>query len=253
MYQELLETASDFEELLSKLNAEKIKSNEFERRKAIFETSKIFLHDIQSPITAISSVLSIFPSNNENFSLINLALKRLKEIVEKQKQIEFYNKDFDVNVCPIFECIESVFKEKKMEYHSKGVEFKLNKNISDEVFSKVDYSMFKRIISNILNNAIEALDKDFKLIEVFVDKIDKLIVIKITDNGKGISGEIINKVMSKDFTFGKKNGSGIGLYYAQTNLKSWNGNISISSKINSGTCVTVTLLEEPEVEIQGVK
>ena len=96
---------------------------------------------------------------------------------------------------------------------------------------------------NILQNSIEAIEDkqltntDFSgRISINVQSLDDLIVIKINDNGRGISDKIANKIFNPLFT--SKNNSkhpGLGLTVAFQILQDHGGSLEISSQPNVGT------------------
>jgi FixJ family two-component response regulator len=64
--------------------------------------------------------------------------------------------------------------------------------------------------------------------------------ILIKDTGRGIPPEVMPKLMQMGESFGKINGSGLGLYHAKQSIESWDGRISINSNKN-GTEVSISL------------
>jgi hypothetical protein len=75
-----------------------------------------------------------------------------------------------------------------------------------------------------------------------------MLIIKIIDNGKGIPADLLPKIKQGGISIGKKEGAGLGISGAIQNIKKWNGNYDIQSKVGEGTTFTVTLpiAEEPE-------
>lgn len=86
-----------------------------------------------------------------------------------------------------------------------------------------------------------------KKITLCLSKIDILLQLKITDNGRGIPHDILSKIGCKGFSFGQQNhttaGSGLGVHNAIELIKSWGGEFYISSRINVGTEVVIKLKE----------
>jgi len=66
-------------------------------------------------------------------------------------------------------------------------------------------------------------------------------VVAIQDNGKGIPDEVIHRVFEREFTSGKAEGSGLGLYQAKKAVEWSGGQLQIESKVNEGTKVTIVL------------
>ena len=80
---------------------------------------------------------------------------------------------------------------------------------------------------------------EFGRIEVTLTKNESTITIKITDNGKGIPSDLLKKVGTDYFSYGKQEGSGLGITYAKEILETWSGSLTIESDAGNGTQVTL--------------
>jgi hypothetical protein len=96
------------------------------------------------------------------------------------------------------------------------------------------------VLSNIIDNAVEASGENGR-IRICLQPSSENFILSIEDNGKGIPPDILPQLMQKGATFGKPNGSGLGLYHAFQTLKSWDGTLSIDSKVGRGTVVHLRL------------
>jgi hypothetical protein len=97
------------------------------------------------------------------------------------------------------------------------------------------------MISNIINNAVDALDKKQGKVIVGLKATKASVTITIKDNGKGMSEELIKKIMNNvAITQGKKNGHGIGLTQVRETLQRNHGELKIDSAVGKGTKVTLT-------------
>src|SRR5690606_24640836 len=96
-------------------------------------------------------------------------------------------------------------------------------------------------ISNLINNSIEARKTDSDLtISVLARKLHDKAIIRVKDDGCGISQELISKIFDYGVT-SKAKGQGCGLAHAKESIISWGGEISINSLEGQFTEVTITL------------
>jgi PAS domain S-box-containing protein len=109
-----------------------------------------------------------------------------------------------------------------------------------------DDSLLKSVFSNLLLNASESIEPGSKegqvsctLLDLVGDRSHKT-VVKISDNGCGISSEDLQRVFIPFFTT-KSNGSGLGLAIVQKIILMHDGKIEVESKPGAGTCVNVYL------------
>ena len=111
----------------------------------------------------------------------------------------------------------------------------------------LDRNKYEQIISNLLINAFKFTpEKGTISIDITTNKStfnpSGSLVIKISDNGEGISKEDLDKIFSLFFqTNHKKGGFGIGLSLSYNLIKMHGGDIVVESEKNNGTRFTITL------------
>lgn len=111
--------------------------------------------------------------------------------------------------------------------------------------SLIDPVLFEHAVTSIVDNAIEAMC-DGGTLEIAISEKSRgrHVSIEIADNGPGIPPELLYRVSDSYFTT-KSRGLGLGLALARGVIERWNGRLSISSTISSGTAVTITLETVP--------
>ncbi|MFH1574095.1 MAG: response regulator [Acidobacteriota bacterium] len=101
---------------------------------------------------------------------------------------------------------------------------------------RLSASEMQQILSNLFNNAIDALDARGGRIEIATRLEDPDIVIEVADNGQGISGDLLEKIFDPFFTtkpVGK--GTGLGLSICYGLVEKISGDISVESRVGEGT------------------
>lgn len=118
--------------------------------------------------------------------------------------------------------------------------------INDVPTIRGDRDALERVFTNIISNALKYTPTGGK-IGIFTSKMYNDIVIKVSDTGIGISKEQLPNIFDRFYRVDKarsrdKGGTGLGLAIAkQTVESSFHGKILISSELNKGTDVTVTI------------
>jgi hypothetical protein len=138
--------------------------------------------------------------------------------------------------------IDPVVTEKRLAFESKpgiNIDFKLTRE-SYGLFAQLQPVEFRRMLSNLVNNAVEALGEK-GAVDVDLSHADENILLTISDNGKGIPPEILAKLGQRGETHGKAGGSGLGLFHARSMAESWGGSLAITSALGMGTTVVVKL------------
>jgi signal transduction histidine kinase len=203
-------------------------------------------HDIRSPLLTLSMLLnrncSILPEKDHIafrnvIANIDYSLNSLLEKYHKNEDFSVKEEDY---ICVRLGLQEMVNNKKSLNM-SKDITFNYKCNPpQDFTFIKGNYSSFCRMISNLLDNAVEAIGDRKGFIDVdFIIK-DQLIEICIKDNGKGMPQNIINKITSGISVTGKKAGHGIGMQQITDTLQATNGKMSVKSTENVGTEITLT-------------
>lgn len=226
------------------------KNIEHEKNSLKHEISKQVAHDIRSPLAALNMISKdLHQLPEETRLMVRESINRIKDIANNliREGEEIKEKFVSTENCLIYPIIESVVSEKRASLHEhNNIKISLSQANTYGLFAKVEQSHLKRIISNLINNSIDAIESPTKgIIKIRIYKDKKNIKIEISDNGKGIPNEIIKEIGKKNFTFGKdqneSSGSGVGVYYAKKVLRSWEGSLSIESRIGKGTTVKISL------------
>lgn len=134
----------------------------------------------------------------------------------------------------IVETVHDLFRKKD------DIEFDMIEPMNDiTVFA--DRNHVVRILNNIVKNAIQAIPEDKKgKVTIELTEQNSMGVVRITDNGTGISEAMKDKVFTPNFTT-KSSGTGLGLAISANMLESMNGSIYFDSVEGEGTSFYVSL------------
>lgn len=215
---------------------------ELELSKEIAEISRQVAHDIRGPLMALTTLSHLsHDMSQEKRELFNHAVSRIKGIAEdllakgrKDSPAKATSKSAeDLGVL-----LEALLKEYRFSHPQ--VNFTWHKHIQSEMV-KVNLESVKvqRVVSNLLNNALEALpEKEASINLTLMERQDHWL-LQIMDNGSGIPEEILPKLTQEGVTHGKENGNGLGLYDAKKALSAIGGDLQIRSRVGVGTQVVL--------------
>lgn len=123
-------------------------------------------------------------------------------------------------------------------HDQKSVKCQIHIQEGFEVFS--DVSLFERVLSNIISNAVKySLDEAIIEINAWSEGNSKKISIK--DYGRGIKKSAINFIFHPRFTSGDEGSLGIGLALTKAICDNLNIKIDVDSEYGIGTVFTLTL------------
>ncbi|MEW6328142.1 MAG: ATP-binding protein [Thermodesulfobacteriota bacterium] len=107
------------------------------------------------------------------------------------------------------------------------------------VIINADYEQMERVFINLFTNAVDAMNGKGDL-AVAINREPGFITIKISDTGKGMPADIVDKIFEPFYTT-KDKGTGLGLAIVFNIIKKHNGAISVESEKERGTRFTITL------------
>ncbi|HCH69769.1 MAG TPA: histidine kinase [Colwellia sp.] len=175
-------------------------------------------------------------------------LHRVKHIVENLKKISYKSNDkftsFSIN-----ECINYSLKAVKNELKY-SMDTTLELNDCPNIFGEA--SDLIQVFIILFINASQACEKKGHLFIKSSHEQDK-VIISIRDNGKGIAEDNLHKIFDPFFTTKDIGaGTGLGLSISHGIMEKHCGKITVESKINQGTCFTITLPIEKRIKPRGL-
>ncbi len=203
-------------------------------------------HEIRNPMTSIRGFLQMLSrdliGNNwgKQKAYTDLALQEIDRVNELLNQllllakpVEFVLKDVDIN-----EMVKDVGKlhESDAIIHQIHVKYRL----ASVPRVKMDENMFKQVLTNLIRNAIEAMEDsgELKLSTHYEADKDK-VVVEVADTGPGIPSYLNDRIFDAFFTT-KEHGTGLGLAICQRIVHEFGGHIRMTSK-GYGTTFAILL------------
>ncbi len=208
-------------------------------------------HDILNPVSRLKRLLGLLQikmSKSEHFDLelfqsCNSNLKRLSSYAEQLKVL--YKKKSGED--PLMDLVAlDVSKELRQltseiasdpEVALKNISFQ--SEITDGCFAHVPSPVLGRLLENIISNSIHA-SNDNSVIRISSAITNNSIVLSVEDQGSGISDNIKQKIFEPDFSTKANKGTGLGLFVVKQICEQYNGQISVESKMNTGTKIQIS-------------
>jgi signal transduction histidine kinase len=218
-----------------------------ERMAAIGQTAGMVGHDIRNPLQSILSDLYLAKSD-----LTSLKQSDIKESLEEslagiETEVGYISKivqDLQDFAKPVNPAVEEVDLEKLFE----GVVIKIDLLENIETSCKVgegakkiltDPTILKRSLTNLVNNAIQAMPNGGKLsLEAYKDRNEVVLIVE--DTGVGIPDKIKAKLFTPLFTT-KSKGQGFVLAAVKRLIQALGGTITFESQVGKGTKFILTL------------
>ena len=221
---------------------------------------RVLTHEIinsVSPITLLSSTLvKMFEEEGKPRKLSNLQQEQIENAFQGLQAINKRSKGlsrFVESYKSLTKIADPIITEVNVEdlftriiILTKNADNSQNVIVEYDVLPKkllvhVDEKLIEQVLINLLKNAMEAggLKRDLK-ISLKAYEYNGNIKIEVTDNGPGISDEVIDNIFVPFYTT-KKEGSGIGLSLSKQILRKHGGNLEVISEEGEGARFIITL------------
>ena len=227
------------EDVTEKKNLEK-QLQDNERMAAIGQTAGMVGHDIRNPLQAIISELYIAKGviaqapeskdKQEALDSVNFVEEQVNYINKIVSDLQDYARPLkpEYAIVDLPDLIVSVFDTIVLPD-----KIKLNVDVKDNLKVKTDPTFVKRSITNLVNNAVQAMPDGGEL-GLSAQKKEECIVICVSDTGQGIP-EHVKANLFTPLTTTKAKGQGLGLAVVKRLIEALNGKVSFESEEGKGT------------------
>ena len=208
-------------------------------------------HELRTPISVIMSqseygkenVVSVEEGKNI-FNIIFNEAQKMSQLVSQLltlSRMDRGHQKLNLANVNISELAEIVIDSRREDARRKNID--IFSKITPDIYADVDEIMIMRVFINLLSNAV-TYGKTNGNIYVDLDVQEKTIVIKIADDGIGISDEHINKIWTRFYQVDpsrNSEGTGLGLSMVKWIVEAHSGTISVVSKLGEGTIFTIKI------------
>lgn len=215
-----------------------------EKRKELLE--KVFFHDILNVASGLRGLLDILPevTKSEGIELLNLATLFVSVLIDEINAQKIITEAETRELIPEYSffsiktLINDLIKLFRIQFETKMIEVRTEFN-PDEIIVNTDKVILRRVIFNLMKNAIEA-SKHNSIVNVRAIQQDSKILIKVYN--QSIMPEHVKMQVFKRGFSTKGKGRGIGTYSVKLLTESYlNGKISFISEEGFGTEFTVEI------------
>lgn len=198
-------------------------------------------HEIRNPLTALKGFLQLMQTSSQNkpeyFSIMSSELTRIELIVSellvlaKPQTAVFQEHQLHTLIRHVVTLIDTEAIIKNVQ-----ISVEVDENVPP---IRCDENQLKQAFLNFLKNGIEAMHQGGTIyIKVWCD-MDR-VILRFIDSGSGIPEEMIRRLGEPFFTT-KESGTGLGLMVSQKIIENHQGSIRLTSLLNHGTTVEVSL------------
>lgn len=237
--------------------------NEIEELKKMADYRREFLgnisHELKSPIFNIQGyVLTLLdggledPNINKDYLMrTEKSINRLIAIVEDLEEIsKLESGELRLNMqrFDMCELVRDVIDFLEMKARRNNTLVVFENKTERQVFVQADKKRIRQVLINLIENAIKYGDKPNNKVIIKVFDMDENYLFEVKDNGPGIPEESLPRIFERFYRTDKgrsrdTGGTGLGLAIVKHIIEAHRRNISVCSKLGSGTTFSFTLMK----------
>ena len=210
-------------------------------------------HDLKTPITAIKGYVEgimdgVADTPEKMDKYIRTIYNKANDMDKLIGELTIYSR-IDTNKIPynfiklntddyFNDCVE----ELNIDLEQRGIKLNFINYVDKSVLVIADPEQLKRVINNIISNAVKYMDKKERFISIRLIDEEEYVHVEIEDNGKGIDIKELPYIFDRFYrTDSSRNsamgGSGIGLAIVKKIIEAHGGKIWASSRLGNGTTI----------------
>lgn len=230
----------DYNQMLVKLEESKLALAKNQKETAWKEIAKQVAHEIKNPLTPmqlkIQQMLRKHDVESKEYETLTSLLTQVDTLSQIAESFSAFaempapdNRVFDLGL---------LIKEVVGLYRAEDVKIQLH--VDSGVRVEADKDIFRRILNNIVLNAIQSVENKQAKIQISLEERSDKGLLSVKDNGRGVPEELKDKIFLNYFST-KSTGSGIGLALAKKGIENAGGNIWFESKQGEGTTFFISM------------
>lgn len=237
--------ANAYNSMVDELEESAAKLAASEREQAWRDMAKQVAHEVKNPLTPMRLTMQNFerrfdPSDPENAEKVKAFSQTMIEQIDIMSAVASAFSDFAkmpksqnevLNVPEVVRAALNIFNANHIDFSTSR----------EEIFIHFDRTQLMRIVTNLVKNANQACHScENPTIQVKISENAENVILKVEDNGEGISDENKNRIFEPKFTT-KSGGMGLGLGIIKQIIENYKGKIYFESIQNQGTTFTVEI------------
>jgi len=211
-------------------------------------------HELRTPLAAMYSSaeilhLKLYDNEEQMKEFIEMIYEQGQHILDLVNDILDYAKiqaghmDFYIEEHALKSLVEELTTSFRGMAEPRGIEIKAEA-VPEDLKCYFDDLRLKQVLSNILNNAIK-YNKDDGQVRIWSESDDEWVKVFVTDSGRGIPQDQLEKVFNEFETLGQVSlhhkGTGLGMPISRRLMEGMGGRLQVESTVGKGSTFWVEI------------
>ena len=244
------EVAASFNEMAASLKEQMLKMQRTEQMVIVGELAAGLAHEIKNPLAGIKVAMQILA---EEASLSDEDRGVVRKVAQEVVRLEGLMRNFlnfakpakpqlaELDINSMIGTVLSFYVKSRPPSSDRPYPVKIEKDLHPLPEMMADPMQLQQIFLNLVLNAVDAMPQGGTLgARTFLDEAKGVIHIEISDTGKGISRENLDKIFHPFFTT-KPKGTGLGLAISKQLVEQHGGSIEVAANPAGGTIFRIRL------------
>jgi signal transduction histidine kinase len=221
-----------------------------ERLATIGRMASTISHDLRHPLTTVLAYAELLSEGNldgkqreEMYLQIRSSVNNMAELIASLLEFSKAQEALHLSYGDCVEPLQDTVRDLRLKPEFRRIQLTLLHEGSTQGW--FDFAKLGRVFGNLLRNACEAVAPDSGRVRVVALGANNHVEISVSDNGPGIPEKIRDDVFQPFVTFGKADGTGLGLAVVEKIVLDHGGHVCVESTGAQGTTFKLTLPVTP--------
>ena len=250
---EVAEVTGAFDRMRTSLQTTQRELLDAERLATIGRMASSISHDLRHSLAAVMANAEFLCESNlssgqreDLYAEIRVAVKQMTDLIESLLEFSRTRESLHPSHGDVREAVESAIKALKAHPEFQRVRIRVSwDGVTEGWF---DFKKLERALLNLLLNACEVVPAEGGQVDVGLQRNGQNLEIRISDNGPGIAETVRDNLFEPFVSYGKENGTGMGLTVVQKILQDHGGDVTVERTSPEGTTFRVSVPLNPSSE-----
>jgi signal transduction histidine kinase len=250
---EVAELTGTFDRMRTNLQKTQRELLDAERLATIGRMASSISHDLRHSLAAVIANAEFLCENNltpgqreDLYAEIRVAVSQMTELIDSLLEFSRTRESLRPSYGDVRSAVDRAVQGVKAHPEFQRIRIRITSDGSTEGW--FDFKKLERALLNLLLNACEVVPAHAGKIDISLSRKSENLEIRIEDNGPGIADAVRGRLFEPFVSYGKENGTGMGLTVVQKILQDHGGDVEVEQSSASGTIFRVTIPLKPAVE-----
>jgi len=250
---EVAEVAGTFDRMRKNLQKTHRELLDAERLATIGRMASSISHDLRHSLAAVMANAeflcesNLTPGQREDlYAEIRIAVNQMTELIESLLEFSRTRESLRPTYGDVRSAVNRAVQGVKAHPEFQRIRVRISSEGSTEGW--FDFRKLERALLNLLLNACEMVPPESGKIDIGLRRKGESLQIRIEDNGPGIADAVRDRLFEPFVSYGKENGTGMGLTVVQKILQDHGGDVAVEQTSASGTIFRINIPLTPSAE-----